>query len=77
MSSFLTYIRINEELKEKLHESGNKIVNFVKEKPTWSGIQIEHTVCCIPLNHGFKSRSPRTDFVHPSGRPPEVNSNSV
>ena len=43
MSSFLTYIRINEELKEKLHESGKKIVNFVKEKPTWSGIQIEHT----------------------------------
>ena len=43
MSSFLTYIRINEELKEKLHESGKNFLNFVKEKPIWSGIQIEHT----------------------------------
>ena len=43
MCSFLTKIRINEELKEKLYDSGKEIVNFVNDRPLWQGIKIEQT----------------------------------
>ena len=38
MSSFFSKIHLNEELKEKLHSTHDKIVKFASERPLWQKI---------------------------------------
>ena len=39
MSSFLENIRLNDDLKEKLHSASDKVLNYVNERPLWERFQ--------------------------------------